>query len=120
MEDPILVVDDDPRVRQLIRWTLEEEGFAVETAADGGQAVAHAAQHRPALVVLDLNLPILDGAGVANALQGLDGGVPPILVITADEEGADQAARIGAVHFLRKPFGVDELMFAVRHGLSFR
>ncbi len=118
MDDPILVVDDDPRVRQLIRWALEDEGFAVDTASDGRQAVEHANQRRPSLVVLDLNLPVLNGARVADALQHLAGGVPPILVITADESGAEAAAQMGAVSLLRKPFGVDELMDAVRRGLA--
>ena len=61
---PILVVDDDWQTRRLLRWALEEEGFVVETAADGGQALELARRTRPALVVLDMRLPVLDGAAV--------------------------------------------------------
>jgi PleD family two-component response regulator len=73
---PILVVEDDPHLRQIIRDVLEDEGLVIETAADGRQALQRAATQRPALVVLDMTLPVLDGAGVVVGLRAAFG-VPP-------------------------------------------
>src|SRR5690349_3904983 len=81
---PVLVVDDDPRIRQVIQWALEDEGLTVELAADGLQAIEKAAHQRPALVVLDWMLPGLDGHGVAAWLRATYGQTLPILVITAE------------------------------------
>src|SRR5438067_10650096 len=57
----ILVVDDDPEIRDVVRWLLEDEGWTVETASDGRDALERATQVRPALIVLDMGLPILSG-----------------------------------------------------------
>jgi PleD family two-component response regulator len=64
---PILVVDDDAKIVRLVRTYLERDGFAVVTAADGPAALAAIEEHRPALVVLDLMLPELDGRAVIRA-----------------------------------------------------
>lgn len=114
----VLVVDDDPRVRQTIRWALEDEGLAVETAADGRRALERASARRPALVVLDLTLPILDGYDVANGLRSFYGSGVPILAITADGDAEQKARRAGAYGYLSKPFELDDLMAAVRRGLA--
>ncbi len=111
---PILVVDDDPMIRRGIQRVLEQEGFAVETAADGSEAVARAAQRPPALVVLDLILPTEGGSGVADALRAAHGAALPIILITADGQAAEKARQIGAATYLRKPFEVDALVAAVR------
>jgi DNA-binding response OmpR family regulator len=114
----VLVVEDDPPMRQLIRWVLEDEGIPVETAADGQQALEQARRRRPALVVLDMNLPFVDGDGVASGLRGFPGNTPPILVITGDGRPVEKARRVGAFAMLEKPFEVDDLISAVRQGLS--
>ena len=57
----VLVVEDDSDLRQTIQWMLEDEGFLVETASDGREALDLAAQRKPSLVVLDMGLPIIDG-----------------------------------------------------------
>ena len=105
----VLVVDDDRRVRDLLRLALEEGGFAVETAADGSQAIAMASAARPGLLVLDLTLPRADGFAVAEAVRRAHGEAVPIVVITADGNPAEKARRIGAVGYLHKPFDVDDL-----------
>ena len=115
---PILVVDDDLRTREAIRLTLEEEGFVVETASDGVQALRRAANRRPALVVLDMRLPGTDGVGVAGELRALFGEPPPILLITADDRGESKARRIGAYAFLPKPFDLEDLLRLIRDGLG--
>jgi DNA-binding response OmpR family regulator len=115
---PILVVDDDLRTREAIRLTLEEEGFEVETASDGGQALQQARSRRPALVVLDMRLPVADGAAVAGGLRAMLGEPPPILLITADDRGESKARRIGAYAFLPKPFDLEDLLALIRLGLQ--
>ncbi len=116
-EAPILVVEDDPQLRRMIRWALEDEGYVVETAADGRQAVEHTARARPALVVLDMTLPVLDGMGVARELRAIYREPPPVLLMTADGRAAEKARSVGAYAYLTKPFDVDELLTLVRQGL---
>ena len=113
----ILVVDDDPGIRQTIRWALEDEGFTVATAADGQEALAQGERHRPALVILDMTLPVLDGHAVADGLRA-GGAAVPILMITADGSAVAKARRVGAYAYLKKPFDIDALLGAVRLGLQ--
>jgi CheY-like chemotaxis protein len=115
---PILVVEDDPRMRQFIQWALEDEGLPVEVAADGRQAVELGTRTRPALVVLDIGLPVLDGYGVAAALRRAYGADLAILTVTADGRAAEKARRVGAFAHLAKPFDVDDLLAAVFRGLA--
>ena len=114
----MLVVDDDRRVRDLIRLTLEEGGFDVTTAADGAEAIAFAGSTRPGVLVLDLTLPQADGFAVAAAVRRIHGDGVPILVITADGSPAEKASRLGARGWLRKPFDVDELVALVDRALD--
>lgn len=114
----ILVVEDEQQVRQTIQWVLEDEGLAVATAADGQEALDLAAQRRPALVVLDMALPRLNGLAVADGLRHLYGqSAPPILVVTADGRAESKARQVGAYGFLQKPFDLEELVAAVQRGL---
>jgi DNA-binding response OmpR family regulator len=114
---PILVVDYDLRTRDAIRQTLEDEGFEVETAADGGQALQQARRRPPALVVLDTRLPVAEGTAIAGGLRDILGAPPPILLITADDRGELKARHIGAYAFLPKPFDLDDLLALVRVAL---
>jgi DNA-binding response OmpR family regulator len=116
----VLVVDDDLQIRQTIRWALEEEGFVVETASDGQQALERATSARPALVVLDMRLPLVDGAAVADGLRSSLKVPPPIVLITADDRPAEKARRVGAYAYLEKPFELDDLVATVRRGLRAR
>ena len=65
----MLVVDDDPEIRDVVRWLLEDEGWTVETASDGRDALERATRARPALIVLDMGLPIMSGEEVAMRLH---------------------------------------------------
>ena len=105
----ILVVDDDPDIRQSIQWLLEDEGFQVRTAGDGREAVASALRARPDLIVLDMGLPLLTGEEVADALRAALSDPPPIVVITAAGNAAAKAQRCGAVAYLHKPFDLADL-----------
>src|SRR5690348_12848496 len=98
----ILVVEDDFDLRQTILWTLKDDGHEVEEAGDGGEAVDRALRRKPALVLLDMGLPVLDGYGVAARLRSLYGDTVLIVTVTADGRAAEKARSIGAVGYLNK------------------
>ena len=114
----VLIVEDDTDLRQTIQWMLEDEGFVVETAKDGREALERATRRKPSLVLLDMGLPIIDGIGVAAGLRSAYGETVTILTMTADGRAAEKAQRIGAVGYLSKPFELDALVSAVHHALS--
>src|ERR1700680_3917985 len=116
--ETILVVDDDSHVLQMIQWVLEDVGFEVQTAADGAEALMRARLRRPALVILDLGLPLLDGSQVATELHTLYGAAVPIVLITADGHAAWKGNQIGAAAFLRKPFEITDLVQTVLQALN--
>jgi two-component system, OmpR family, alkaline phosphatase synthesis response regulator PhoP len=116
-EQPILVVDDDAKIVRLVRTYLERDGFAVVTAADGPAALDAIERHRPALVVLDLMLPELDGRAVIRAVRGDDeAAATPILVLSARGSTIDRIAGLedGADDYLPKPFSPAELVLRVK------
>jgi DNA-binding response OmpR family regulator len=107
----VLVVDDDPKIRQLVRTYLEREGYAVVTAADGQEALAAIDRERPALVVLDLMLPEVAGRAVIRAVRAdADDPDVPILILSARGSVADRIAGLedGADDYLPKPFSAPE------------
>ena len=114
----VLVVDDDPDVRQVVLWALEDAGFDVQAASDGPAALSRASMQRPAVVVLDIGLPSADGAVVAARLRQVCGEELPILVMTADGRAAEKAQRAGAYEYLHKPFQDEALVAAVQRGLG--
>jgi CheY-like chemotaxis protein len=114
----VLVVDDDPDIVRVIRGVLEDEGLAVTTAADGGRALAIAAEQAPDLAVLDVGLPVLDGRQVAARLRDLLGAAFPVLAITADGHAAEKARQMQAYGGLRKPFELNDLVAEVWRGLG--
>ncbi len=116
-ERPILVVDDDAKIVRLVRTYLERDGFAVVTAADGPAALDAIERHRPALVVLDLMLPELDGRAVIRAVRRDDeAGATPILILSARGSTLDRIAGLedGADDYLPKPFSPAELVLRVK------
>jgi len=110
----ILVVDDEPKITKLARDYLENGGFRVVTAADGDTALAMARHDRPDLVVLDLNLPGMDGLDVCRALRR-DSDVP-IIMLTARVEETDRliGLELGADDYITKPFSPRELVARAR------
>ena len=115
---PVLVVDDDLHVRQVVQWALEDAGFTVVTAADGEAALVQAAICRPRVVVLDFGLPNADGVTVAAQLRSTCGSGLSIMLITADGRAAEKAARVGAYAYLHKPFEDRALVATVLRGLG--
>jgi two-component system chemotaxis response regulator CheY len=108
-EAPILVVDDDESIRQTIAEILEVEGYLVAAAANGEEALERVEEAHPALVLLDMRMPVLDGWGFARELR-LRGIKLPILVMTAAQNARSWAEEIGADGYVAKPFDLDELL----------
>ncbi len=102
----VLIVDDDEMVRNLARYVLEAQSFAVEEAADGAQAVAVFAQTRPDMVLLDIGLPSMDGFAVLTAFQAMpQGNLVPVVMMTGldDSDSINRAYEAGATDFMTKP-----------------
>lgn len=109
----ILVVDDDPSVRTLVRDVLEVEGYEVDVAEDGFAALRRIEASRPDCVVLDIMMPGIDGHAVLQRIRGGDGGAGlPVVMLTAaaDDGQAWQAWTGGVDYFLAKPFDPSELL----------
>jgi two-component system KDP operon response regulator KdpE len=110
----VLVVDDEQSIRRAVGRALAARGYKVQLATDGEEALTAAAAFQPDLVVLDLNLPALDGLQVCRQLRGWSS--VPILVLSVREDEPDKVAALdlGADDYLTKPFGIDELLARVR------
>ncbi len=115
---PILIVDDDAKIVRLVRTYLEREGHRVVTASDGPGALAAVAAHDPALVVLDLMLPEIDGLAIIREVRRTAD--TPIIVLSARGATADRIAGLieGADDYLPKPFSPAELVLRVDRILS--
>ena len=113
--DLILLVDDEPSILQLAQMYLERDGFRVKTAADGEAALSSVATLHPALVVLDVMLPKLDGFEVCKRLRMQDNPVA-ILMLTARDDDVDKilGLELGADDYLTKPFNPRELVARVK------
>ncbi|GLY96772.1 response regulator transcription factor [Actinoplanes sp. NPDC051470] len=108
----ILVVDDDPAIRQLLIDVLEMDGYEVSVAVDGLAAVRAVEASSPDFVVLDVMMPGLDGFGVLSAIRAQPGEPVPVLMLTAAAE-ADADARAwasGVDYYLAKPFTPDAVL----------
>ena len=108
----VLVIDDEPDVRWLIRMSLERAGHEVLDAEDGLRGVAIAMKQHPDVIVLDLMMPVMDGYGVlAELAKDPRTADVPVLVLSARAipEEAERATQAGARRFLEKPFDPDDL-----------
>ncbi len=110
----ILVVEDDRNLQAALRYNLAAEGYSVETAGDGAQALKLAREGEYDLVLLDLMLPVIGGTEVCRALRR-DGNVVPILMLTARDSEVDRVVglEVGADDYVTKPFSVRELLARV-------
>jgi two-component system response regulator MprA len=111
----VLVVDDDRRLRDMLRRALESAGYEVDVAEDGGRALAAISGRTFDLVVLDVLMPGVDGLGVARRLRQR-GDPIPVLMLTARDAVNDRVAGLdaGADDYLVKPFAIDELLARAR------
>ena len=116
--DRILVVDDEVAIRDLIKEVLQLAGFEVSTCEDGLTALNLIRREKFDLIILDVNLPKLDGFAL---LQKVRESAPaqPIILISArtDKEDVTHGLRLGADDYIRKPFGIEELVLRVENRL---
>ncbi|MGV9248515.1 response regulator transcription factor [Streptomyces sp. NPDC003710] len=111
----ILIVDDEPAVREALQRSLAFEGYDTEVAVDGGDALEKATAYQPDLVVLDIQMPRMDGLTAARRMRGA-GSTTPILMLTARDTVGDRVTGLdaGADDYLVKPFELDELFARIR------
>ena len=114
-EARLLVVDDEPNIRDLLATSLRFAGFEVFTASTGNEAIREATEHQPDLVVLDVMLPDMDGFTVTRRLRDR-GEQYPILFLTAKDETQDKVAglTVGGDDYVTKPFSLEEVVARIR------
>lgn len=113
---PILVVDDAPSILEVVVLMLEVHGYTTESARDGAEALEIIERQRPALVLLDMRMPRMDGWGFARAMK--DRGIEvPVIVMTAAQDARRWAEEIDADAYLGKPFQMEALLEAVERVL---
>lgn len=109
----VLVVDDEPQVAWVLRFSLEHEGFRTFTASNGIEALEEVEKHQPRVMVLDLMMPEMDGWTVLERLRKLPLDQRPRVVIVSALTGPEEKAKateLGADAFVPKPFDVEELI----------
>ena len=111
----VLVVDDDPDILDALSEILEVEGYEVQRARNGREALQRLEQAPPDLVLLDLMMPVMDGWEFARSLN--PDARPPIIVLSADRNVSVKAQEIGALGWLAKPFELSELLAVVRRAI---
>jgi phosphate regulon transcriptional regulator PhoB len=111
----VLVVEDEKDIRELVRFHLEQDGYDVVETESGEDALRRVAADRPALVVLDLMLPGVDGLEVCRRLRATPGGAVPVIMLTAKAAEVDRVLglEIGADDYVTKPFSPRELVARV-------
>ncbi len=112
----VLVVEDDPDIRDVLAYTLEREGFEVLGVSDGERALEVMRATRPDLVLLDLLMPGLDGRGVARVMMG-ESALSRIPVVSMSASPEEVAPSLARVH-VQKPFTIAAIVDAIRHALS--
>lgn len=113
----ILIVEDDEDLRDLVKMMLELEGFDVQTAQHGKEALDLVGETMPDLILLDIKMPVMDGWSFAVEFRARHGSSAPIVVMTAAEHAATRAQEIGAKGWISKPFAYDDLVMMVRSHL---
>ena len=110
MTRTVLLVDDDPHIREVLAFAFDKAGFAVRTAGDGEEALADVAHHKPDLVVLDINMPRMDGLEVCRRLRA--SGDVPVLFLSSRDDEFDRVLGIelGADQYVVKPVSPREVV----------
>jgi CheY-like chemotaxis protein len=109
----VLVVEDDADLAALMTMILADAGYSVRSAADGAQALARVAERMPAVVLLDMRMPVMNGWEFAREFRARHGHAAPIVVVTAAENARLRAAEIEAEGWLEKPFELEDVVAAV-------
>jgi CheY-like chemotaxis protein len=114
----ILVADDDRDLAEVIVAVLEDEGYTCRHACDGQQALDMVALARPALVLLDMEMPVMSGLECAQKLRALYGRTVPIIIASAAPRALARSGQLEIDGMLRKPFDIDQLRMMVARYVS--
>ena len=106
----LLVIDDDPTIREMLEMVLDSEGYEVVTAPHGMAAFAILDQVRPHIIILDMKMPIMDGWGFLERYRQRPGVKVPVVVLTAAQDDSRRASEVGADAYVAKPFAIDDLI----------
>jgi two-component system alkaline phosphatase synthesis response regulator PhoP len=114
VQSRVLVVDDEPKIIEVLKLYLEKEGFQIASAANGRQALERAASYKPDIIILDLNLPDIDGLEVCRTLRKQSN--VPIIMLTGRGEEVDRIVglELGGDDYVTKPFSAREVAARVR------
>ena len=115
MAEMILIVDDEAGVRELLGDALRIAGFETSTASDGMSALTAIRNKKPDLLIIDINMPLMDGFELVERLRSTND-LTPVLMLTAREDKADitRGLKIGADDYVVKPFGIEELILRIK------
>src|SRR5438270_3817025 len=114
----VLVVDDDEGIRDLVAMALSAVGYEVVSVRDGAAALECLATLHPAVILLDMLMPMMDGWAFAHAYERLPAPRAPVIVMTAAHDAATRAAEIKAAAYLAKPFDLADLYACIEHWAS--
>lgn len=115
---PILVVDDDPTIRDLLASVFRDEGYAVVLASNGQEALDRLDHEAPALILLDVMMPIMGGREFLHQWRGREATAVPVVVLSADRTAPAWVPTSGAAACLPKPFALDDLLAQVARCLA--
>jgi CheY-like chemotaxis protein len=115
MKRSLLIVEDDSDLTSLLRAVLEDQGYEIETAANGLEALERVEQSLPSLILLDMKMPVMNGWEFARVFREKYDHRAPIVVLTASEEAAQSAKEVEAAAWMGKPFDIDALVALVEH-----
>jgi CheY-like chemotaxis protein len=106
----VLVIDDDPSIRQMVAYALDDEGYHVAEASDGQTALELVGQQHPDLILLDMKMPGMDGWEFVKRYRARYDHQAPIVVLTAAPDAAQRGAEVNAEGHVSKPFDLDNLV----------
>jgi CheY-like chemotaxis protein len=106
----LLVVDDDPAIREMLEMLLDSEGYEVATATNGADALEALPRVHPDLILLDMKMPVMDGWEFMDHYRTLPDATAPVVVFSAAQDTGRRAAEVGARAFVAKPFAIDDLL----------
>jgi two-component system chemotaxis response regulator CheY len=113
----VLAVDDDPAIREFLEMLLISEGYEVTTAPNGAAAIRLLDLVMPAVILLDMRMPIMDGWQFLELYRRRPGVKAPIVVLTAAQDDARRAAEAGADGYVAKPFAIDAVLHAIERSV---
>lgn len=114
----VLVIDDDDDVCEILREALTEDGYAVATVPHGAAALELIHHHQPAVILLDLRMPIMDGWSFAEQYKRRASPPASLILVSAIKDIEESAKRVGAAAWIRKPFELDEVSAQIERCLS--